>query len=78
MSIRIFNPKSWHSTLWVIRNRPDLHLGGKTLKGLLHFIDGIMWAENMYDISNCLEDFDWSDFEVWVAKNKKIEGRKSF
>jgi len=82
MSIRIIAPKSWHSLLFVTRERPDLYLGSKTLKGLHYYIDGVFFAEHMYDIPRCKKmiDFDWARFEPWVQKekNKKLGYYRSF
>lgn len=75
MSIRIIDPKSWHSQLAVIRSRPGMYLGGKTLKGLHHYVDGIRAAEHMYNIhpSKRISDFDWGIFEPWHLKKLKIK-----
>ena len=32
MSIRILSPKSWHSTLYILRGRPGIYLGGENWK----------------------------------------------
>ena len=57
-----------------------MYLGSKTLKGLLHYIDGIHWAEHLYGIphSERLNDFSWHCFEPWLQIHLKTQFKRSF
>jgi hypothetical protein len=80
MAIRILSPKSWHSTLRILRDRPAMYLGSKTLKGLLYFVEGIRWAEYMYSVrsSDRLVDFNWHRFEPWLQIRLQKQFKRSF
>jgi hypothetical protein len=77
--IRILSPHSWHSILYLIRERPGAYLGSKSLRSLNNYVDGFRLAESIYRISekDRLNDFDWGKFESWAREKTKLS-MKSF
>lgn len=54
--------------LKVLRIRPEMYLGEKSLKALHHFVDGMILVCQLNHLPWL--DFDFDEFDDWVRTNK--------
>lgn len=66
----------WPALLSDVRAKPGLWTGGRTIRGLRLFRDGITCAERFHGITSDrrLGNFDWERFEAWIAARHNPRG----
>lgn len=68
-------PKTWQDYFTMIEENPSMYLGKASILRLEYEIQGILAAEDIYDIPNekRLDGFSFEAFEAWIDATYNTE-----